>query len=120
MGDKSVEKPRGNWSDFLEQVTKAHDGDLATIEVFGPEIGDGYEAERLPLSFIEYDRKDDVVIVAVGGRDSRYPVVLRHMIWKPQHLLADPPEPDDVRALEMIDHDGTSTIVSLFPATDAA
>lgn len=118
MADNSVERPREVWRDFLEQVTKAHEGDNTTIEVLSLEFGDEYEAEKLPLGYIEYDNKDDVVIVAVGGRDGRYPVVLRHMIWHPQRLLADPPEPDTVRALEIIDKDDTRTIVSLSPATD--
>jgi hypothetical protein len=111
--DSSVERPREDWRDFLEQVTKVHKGDDVTIEVFSLEFGDEYEAERLPLSYIEYDNKDDVVIVAVGGRDGRYPVVLRHMVWHPQKLLADPPDPDAVRAIEIVDSDDIRTIVSL-------
>ena len=115
MGDTSVERPHDDWRDFLEQVTKEHDDALVTIEVFSREFGDGYEAEKLPFESIEYDDKDDVVIVIVGGRDGRYPVVLRHMVWHPQQVLADPPDPSTVKALEIIDRDDVRTVISLLP-----
>jgi hypothetical protein len=115
VGDKSVERPREDWRHFLEQVTKEHEDFLVTIEVFSREFGDGYEVEKLPFEFIEFDNKDDVIIVAVGGRDSRYPVVLRHIVWHPQQLLADPPDPSDVKALEIIDRDDVRTVISLLP-----
>ena len=55
-----------------------HQADDVTIEVVDPTFGPNQEAERLPLAYIEYDPKDDVVVVAVGGRTARYPVLLDH------------------------------------------
>jgi hypothetical protein len=40
-------------------------------------------AERLAFAYIDYDPKDDVVVIGVGGRTSRYPVVLRHLVYQP-------------------------------------
>ena len=37
----------------------------------------------VPFTYIEYDSHDDMVNVGVGGRDGRYPVVLRHTIEPP-------------------------------------
>jgi hypothetical protein len=39
--------------------------------VVDPSIGHQYEAQRLPFSCLEYDPKDDVVIVGVGGHADR-------------------------------------------------
>ncbi|MBV8951984.1 MAG: DUF5335 family protein [Actinobacteria bacterium] len=102
------------WREFLERLTADHQGDEVTIEVLSPEIGDQEEAERLAFSYLEYDNKDDVVVVAVGGRDGRYPL-LRHMIGRPRRILVDPPSPHEARAIDVEDRDGTHTIVTLHP-----
>ena len=72
----------------------------------------------LPLSFLEFDPKDDVVIVAVGGRDGRYPVVLRHIVEHPQRIVADSVGKDRV-ALDIVDGDGDHTIVTIQAPTPA-
>ena len=78
------------------------------------DYGDQLEAERLPLAYIEFD-KDDDIIVAVGGRDSRYPAVLQHIINHPQKVLVDTPAPDIVMAIDVIDEAGGQTLISLSP-----
>jgi Family of unknown function (DUF5335) len=107
------EPQRREWRDFLELVTKEHEGDAVTVEVVDREYGDQFEAEQMPFAYLEYDDKDDAVIVGVGGKDSRYPVVLRHIIQHPKALLADPPAPNAARAIDIVSDDGTNTIVSL-------
>ena len=57
-------------------------------------------------------RKDDVVIVAVGGRDGRYPVVLRHIVEHPQRIAADT-YGEGRLALDIVDGDGDHTIVTI-------
>src|ERR1700730_1181444 len=70
---------RDSWRDALEHFTKIHQGDGATIEIVDRNFGDQVEAtEVLPLTYIEYDPKDDVVVVAVGGQTARFPVVTGH------------------------------------------
>jgi hypothetical protein len=107
------EPQRGEWHDFLEQVTKEHEGDAVTIEVMDSEYGDQFEAEQMPFAYLEYDDKDDAVNVGVGGKDNRYPVVLRHTIERPKAVLVDPPAPNAARTLEIAGDDGSNTIVSL-------
>ena len=46
-------------------------GDEVTIELLDPEFGDAFEAERMPLAYIEYDEHADQASVGVGGRDGR-------------------------------------------------
>lgn len=52
------EIPRDEWSPFLEKYSRQHEGWLATLEVFGPEIGAQQEARDLPLEGITAASKD--------------------------------------------------------------
>jgi len=107
--------PRANWREFFDQVTKDHEGDSVTVEVIGVDYGDQLETEPLPFAYIEYDIKDEAVAVGIGGKDGRFPVVLRHVIELPQTILADSPAPGAARAFDIVAQDGTSTIVTLRP-----
>jgi hypothetical protein len=109
------ERPQGDWHALLDQLTNAYVGASATIEVLDEEFGDEYEAERMPLAYIEYDEHADVASVAVGGRDGRYPVVLRHGIDHPSSIRTDTQEPDLPLAVEIVGGDGSRTLVSVFP-----
>lgn len=105
---------RSRWTTGLDELTEAHAGDLVSIEVLDPAIGHQYEAERLPFSYLSYDPKDDVAIVAVGGQSSRYPVVLRHMVQHPKEIdvaTADVPE----AAVRILDQEDTATLITFFP-----
>ena len=113
MGDQPNEFPREETHRLLEELTKEHEGDEVTIELLDQEFGDASEVERLPLAYIDYDPKDDVVVVAVGGRDPRYPVVLRHFVEHPQRVLADSYGREGGLALDILGSDGSRTIVTL-------
>jgi cellulose synthase/poly-beta-1,6-N-acetylglucosamine synthase-like glycosyltransferase len=106
---QTATKDRDRWSPLLDQLSREHEGESVRIEILDPTYGDHPEAERLPFSYASYDYKDDVVIVAVGGRSERYPVVLRHMISHPTELDATQQDP---AALRVVDDDGTVTLVS--------
>ena len=71
---------------------------------------------RLPLSSIGFDPKDDVVIVAVGGRDGRFPVILRHVVENPQRIVVDSHADEGRVALDLVDAVGDHTIVTIWPA----
>jgi hypothetical protein len=109
--------PRSEWKDHFERMTKAHDGGKVTIEVLDLEFGDGLEAEQLPFNYIEYDPKGDDFIVAVGSRDGRFPVALRHIIEHPQAILIDRVEMTEGEedAVDVVGDDGSRTIVTIRP-----
>jgi hypothetical protein len=105
---------RSDWKNALDQLTADHHGKYITIELLDRSVGHQHEAERLPFSYINYDPKDDVVIVAVGGNSPQHPVVLRHMVWHPTEVdiaVEEVPEP----AVRIVDQDGTITLVVFFP-----
>jgi len=104
--------PKQEWHDFLEQLTKDHERDRVTIEVVGEEFGDQFEGTALPLDNIEYDHKDDVMVVAVADRSGDSPVVLRHFVRNPEKMFFEPELGHGVWALDLISRDGSQTIVT--------
>ena len=102
---------RSEWSTLTDRLSADHAGHDATIEVIDAEGGDNPMVERLPFESITYDPRDDVLVVAVGGRAPRYPVVLRHLIRHPQEILFDLTQRG--AALKITDSEGTTTLVSL-------
>jgi hypothetical protein len=104
--------PKEEWHDFLEQLTKDHEQDRVTIEVVGEEFGDQFEGTELSLDNIEYDHKDNVVVVAVGDRGEGSPVVLRHFVRDPEKVFFEPELGHGVWALDLVSRDGSQTIVT--------
>ncbi|MER5426377.1 hypothetical protein [Streptosporangium roseum] len=49
-----------------------------------------------------------------GGRDGRYPVVLRHAVDHPQRVLSDTTQRGTTRAFDVVDAEGVQTIVTLY------
>jgi hypothetical protein len=118
MSDQGPELARAEWQAWLEELTKERERHEVAIELLDREFGDEAQVEMLPLAFVEFDPKDDVVIIAVGGRDGRYPVVLRHIVEHPQRILADTIGDDRV-ALDIVDGAGDHTIVTIQAPTRA-
>lgn len=118
MSDQGPDLPRSQWQARLAELTEQHQGHRVAIELLDQEFGDEEEAEMLPLAFLEFDPKDDVVIVGLGGRDGRYPVVLRHIVEHPQGIAVDSVGEDRV-ALDVVDGDGNHTIVTIQDPTPA-
>lgn len=117
MNQQRLDVAREEWREFLDTMTRNYEGAEVTIEVMNREFGDLMGAERLPLAYLEYDPKDDQFSVGVGGRDGRYPVVLRHVIDHPQRILTDTLQQGTMRAFDIFDAEGEQTIVTLFYLT---
>jgi hypothetical protein len=109
------ERPREDWHQLLDELTRVRAGDDVTIEVLDAEFGDGLEAEPMPLAYIEYDEHVDEASVGVGGRNSRYPVVLRHSIEHPTSILTDSQPPRLPLLVQIVAADGSETLVSVLP-----
>lgn len=101
---------REEWESALDQHTWRHEGDYVTIEVLDPSFGDQLEVERLPFRYVSYDRRDDTVVIAVGGTTAD--VVLRHLIAKPAIVSID--EDLEPPSMLIIDADSTSTLITFY------
>lgn len=108
------------WRELFDGLTKEYEGSEVTIEVLSEDFGDDYEAERLPLAYLEYDPKDDMFVVGVGGRDGRYPVILRHFVEHPKSIVLDTEYPDGLLVLEVIGGDDSRTLVSVYRSAATA
>jgi hypothetical protein len=109
------ERPKEDWHALLDELTKVRAGDDVTIELLDAEFGDALEAERMPLAYIEYDEHADEASVAVGGRDGRYPVILRHSIEHPTSILTDAKPPRLPLIVQIVAADGSETLVTVLP-----
>ncbi|WP_326646189.1 DUF5335 domain-containing protein [Streptosporangium sp. NBC_01755] len=114
MNQQRPELTREEWHEFFDNMTRNYEGTEVTIEVMSKEFGDLLEAEKLPLAYLEYDAKDDQFSAGVGGRDGRYPVVLRHTVDHPQRILTDTMQQGTMRVFDVFDADGGQTIVTLY------
>jgi Family of unknown function (DUF5335) len=112
MAGDDEEIPRDSWQKALADFTVEHQGELATIEVAGLDLGDQLEAEQLPFSYVEYDRHDDAVSVGVGGLTGKYPVNLRHVVEHPEKVFVHANEVGS-ETIEVRSTDGTVTLVTL-------
>jgi hypothetical protein len=112
MASNGEEISRGAWQATFEALTVQHEGDLAAIEVADLDLGDQIEAEQIPFSYIEYDRHDDAISVAIGGLDGRYPVLLRHVVEHPESIFIHTSETGSV-TVDVRSPDGTTTLVTL-------
>jgi hypothetical protein len=110
MGQQTQEVAASQWHDELERLTKEHHGDDATIEVLS-DLGAQPESERLALAYLEYDHKDDVVIVAVGPAGDL--PVLRHVVARPRTIYVSSLS-DAELALDIEAADRSRTLVTLF------
>jgi hypothetical protein len=102
---------RSEWTALTDRLSADHEGHDITMEVLDAEGGDSSLVERLPFGSITYDPRGDVLVVSVGGRAPRYPVVLRHLIHRPQEILFD--VIPQGAALKVTDDAGTTTVISL-------
>jgi hypothetical protein len=111
MSQQMRQPVRQEWKGFLDIVSRETEGQPVTIEVVTAETGSQVEADGLPLSYISYDDKDDVVIVSVREPDSSDPV-LDHIVQSPWKILFDPPSPGSVRSIDIEGADGAHTLVT--------
>jgi hypothetical protein len=109
------ETPKEEWHTLLDELTRVRMGDDVTIELLDAEFGDEFEAERMPLAYIEYDEHADEASVGVGGRDGRYPVALRHSIAHPASILTDSKPPRLPLVVQIVGGDGSETLVTVLP-----
>jgi hypothetical protein len=112
------ERPKEDWHKLLDDLPLERAGDDITIELLDAELGDEFEAERMPLAYIEYDEHSDEASVGVGGRDGRYQVVLRHSIEHPTSILTDSEPPLLPLAVQIVGADGSETLVTVLPRAE--
>ncbi len=118
MSASTQELAPETWVEYFDSINPNIDGQLVTIEVMSEELGDQVGVERLPLQEIDYDPKDNMVDISVGGRGLRYPVVLRHFISSPQTISVEESDTLVPTAILVTDASGDRTLIRVFEPTE--
>ena len=114
MSTTTRELERASWPAYFDSITQSIEGMLVTVEVMDEQLGDQTDVERLPVQAISYDPRDDVLEVAVGGRGTRYPVVLRHFISNPTAISVEESPEGTPTAILVTDPSGVRTLIRVF------
>src|SRR5262252_4805778 len=114
MSTTTRELERASWAAYFDSIAPSVEGMLVTVELMGEQLGDQTDVERLPVQAISYDPRDDVLEVAVGGRGTRYPVVLRHFISNPTAISVEESPEGTPSAILVTDPSGVRTLIRLF------
>jgi hypothetical protein len=95
---------KSGWNVFFDIFSKTVTGKRAEVEVASLDLGDQIEAEWAPLIGITYDRKDDLIEVALEGVD--------HLILYPNEVYVDY-DVGGLISLEVIDREDRRQIIKL-------
>ncbi len=102
MAAEQIERTR--WAPFFDSVTKTLVGKQVHIDVASLDLGDQIQAEWAPLIGITYDRKDDLIEIALEEPD--------HLIRSPREVFVDSGV-GGIVAIAIGDGDGNRQIVKL-------
>lgn len=102
---------REAWTEFFHGFSSAHQGWLATIEVFGSEFGAQVEVRELPFEGITADLRNadkDSISLMVGRTPDEH---MTHTIMAPTHVRLDQTEEGANEALQIESAAETTTLV---------
>jgi hypothetical protein len=105
------EIPRNEWTSFFDTFNKQHEGWLATLEIFGPELGAQEEAHDLPLEGVTLASgggESETIAISLGKTPDDH---LSHIVVKPAHIWFEQNEGVADAALEIESADDTKTLM---------
>jgi hypothetical protein len=117
MATKEI--PREEWTRFLDTFSRQHEGWLATLEIFGTEIGAQQEARDLPLEGITATSADDEsqsISINLGNTAEDH---VTHTITEPTRLWLEQTSEGANAALEIESADKVKTLLRFRSALPA-
>lgn len=105
------EIPRQEWNNFFDSFSRQHEGWLATLEIFGLEIGAQQEARELPFEGVTIasgTNEPEAIAISIGKSPEAH---LNHMIVKPAHVWLEQTDEGANAALEIESEDETKTLL---------
>jgi hypothetical protein len=103
--------PRDAWRGYFDELSRVLTTTEATVEVAGRDLGAQIAAERLLLTGITYDHKDDIVVIgldAPGGDPEEY----QHLVEHPRRILVAAGEAGEL-SIDIEDGEGHQHIVRI-------
>ena len=113
MAPETRELARGEWKPYFDDFSRDLGPLLATVEVAGTDIGAQIEADRLILTGISYDDRDDIVVIALDAEGDLTEEV-EHMVSQPQKIYVADGD-DGSTTIDIDDAEGHKTLVRLEP-----
>jgi hypothetical protein len=113
------EIPREEWNNFFDTFSRQHEGWLATLEVFAPDVGAQEEAHELPLEGISIASGDDsaeTIAISLGKTPEDH---ITHTITKPEHVWLEQTSGGANLALEIESANDTKTLLRFRSALPA-
>ena len=113
---KTRQIPREEWTRFFNNLSRRQEGWEATLEVFGPDIGDQVEERRMYLTGLTAEASTegndaDKIAIMFGGRPDRH---LTHTIVSPIEVDLQQTDFGIDSALQIKSADGTTSLLKLF------
>jgi hypothetical protein len=106
------EIPREDWATFFDGFSRQHEGWLATLEVFDPEMGAQEEAHELPLKGVTIAAENGAPRKGVAitlGKTAGHQVT--HTIAEPTRVWLNQTSAGANAALEIESADGAKTLL---------
>jgi hypothetical protein len=117
MAHETREVPRDSWRAYFDDLSRNLGTVEATVEIDGSDFGAQVEAERLILTGISYDDRDDVLVIGlVAAADARED--LEHMVAQPQRIVVDSAAAALPTTIDVEDAEGQRTLVELQAAPE--
>jgi len=101
---------RSSWSDFLNTFSLQHEGWLATLEIFGEDIGAQREARELPFEGVSVAGSEEPESIVISlGKSPEYHV--SHTIDKPAHIWVEQTPAGATAVLQIESEDQSKTLL---------
>jgi uncharacterized protein DUF5335 len=113
------EIPRAEWNNFFDSFSRQHEGWLATLEVFAPDIGAQEEARELPLEGISIASEGgsaETIAINLGKSPEDH---ITHVISAPEHVWLEQTSGGANAALEIESENQTKTLLRFRSALPA-
>lgn len=107
---QTIEIPRDQWLQALDQFSKEHQGWLITVELVGMDVGDQISVANLPLVGLAADVKDGENRVAIMAGDKPEAHVT-HFIESPKRVWIEKSDDPRYDVIAVEDREGHKFIV---------
>lgn len=104
------EVSRNEWTRFFDVFSKQHEGWIASLEVFGDQIGAQAEAVELPFEGISVSAEDEPQSLVINlGRTAEDHI--SHTIERPRHVWLRQTEEGANDSLEIVEEGNQKTLL---------
>jgi hypothetical protein len=104
---------RDEWSKFFDTFSRQHEGWLATLEVFAPDVGAQEEARELPLEGISRgagEGESETITISLGRNAEDH---VSHTIAEPRRVWLEQTNEGVNAALEIESKDDSKALLQL-------